>query len=67
MYKNGAIADPGGNRFPFSRDFGLESLNVTCGKITCAANYNKKCTMPSLIEMNSKGVCKGCKPRKTTR
>jgi hypothetical protein len=52
------------NRYPISRDFELENLNIKCGKVTCAANHNKKCIMPSLIELNNTGKCKGYSPRK---
>jgi len=69
MNRKGFMGDPGSsifdrNRFPGSRDFELESLNIKCGRVTCAANYNKKCTMPSCISLNVKGKCEGYHPRK---
>lgn len=50
------FVDHGGSRFPSSRDW--EMPDVKCSRRTCVANYNSKCTMPSLIEIGSKG-CKG--------
>lgn len=43
-------------RFPSSRDWNIPTIH--CSRRTCVANYSGDCTMPSLIEIGSKG-CKG--------
>jgi len=58
----GFMARPGESifdrgRFPSSRDWSMP--DVKCGRRLCTANYSGKCTMPSLIEMDAKGKCKG--------
>ena len=66
---NSCLHDPGRsifdrNRFPYSRDYALESLTIACARTTCAANHGKQCVMPSLISITAKGVCKGFKKRR---
>jgi len=51
-------------RYPTSRDWARQDLNVKCNRVVCVANYNNKCTMPSLIAIDPTGKCLGDKPRK---
>ena len=48
--------------FPTSRDWNMPEIK--CGRTKCVANYNGKCTMPSLLEIGNDGKCKGYKKRK---
>lgn len=70
---NSLMADPNENimgrgRFPGSRDWDMESLNIICDQTKCAANKKSfgiaKCIMPSLIAIDSHGKCVGFHPRK---
>ena len=60
LTKKGLMADPSGRgRYPGSRDWDMECLLIECLRTTCVANYNKKCSMPSRIEIGLTGKCKG--------
>jgi len=64
IFDHGLMHDPNhpGPRFPSSRDWNMPTIK--CNRKTCAANYNAKCIMPSLLEIGSDGKCKGYKKRK---
>lgn len=48
-------------RFPSSRDWSMPTIE--CDSKNCAANYNGKCAMPSLIKIGANSKCKGNHPR----
>lgn len=60
---NESIFDRG--RYPSSRDWNMPTIK--CGRKTCAANYNGKCVMPSLIKIGANGKCEGCHDRKKSK
>ncbi len=65
QHKN--IMDKGGgfgpkDRFPSSRDFGLDS--VKCAKLKCVANTLGECISPASIKIKEDGTCGGYSPRK---
>ena len=67
MDKKGFMHRPGDSffdrtRYPTSRDWNMPE--VKCGRKKCVANYNGKCTMPTLLEIGSDGKCIGFKKRK---
>lgn len=55
--------DHGDSCFPSCRDWSIP--DIECSVESCVANYNSKCTMPSLIKIGANGKCGGCKKRKS--
>ncbi len=60
---HGIMADPGDrSRFPGSRDWDYESLQVPCELVRCVANHGGVCLTPTEIKISAKG-CKSYKQR----
>jgi hypothetical protein len=56
---HGLSPRPGrGPDFPVSRDWDLEGA-IKCRRVGCIVNRTGKCVMPSLVDINAKGVCTG--------
>ena len=59
----GIMHNPNDGRYPISRDWFYENLNIKCCRGTCIANFERnhqgRCGVPSRIEIDRKGKCKG--------
>jgi len=61
---NNFMADPGhAGRFPGSRDWDYEGLQIKCDLIRCVANHGGICLTPTRIKIGTKG-CKAYQKRK---